>query len=179
MMLVAQELRVALLTTHVALSAVPALISRERVAAVANIVHDALTARFGIAEPTICVCGLNPHAGERGHLGHEEQASIIPALADLRSRGWRFDGPVPADTAFAARNRKGYDAFIAMYHDQGLAPLKALAFGSAVNITLGLPIIRTSVDHGTALDLAATGNISAGSLAEALQHAENLAGHQA
>ena len=164
MMLVNDNLRVALVTTHVPLREVCDLITAERVSAVVEVVHDQLRHLFGIANPRIGVCGLNPHAGEGGHLGGEDDSQIRPAVAALRERGWLVDGPVPADTAFTHEQRAHYDAIVAMYHDQGLTALKALGFGDAVNVTLGLPIIRTSVDHGTALTRAATGNIDSGSL---------------
>lgn len=175
MVLVAGELRVGLVTTHVALRDVPALITTERVVATLEIVLEQLRAQFGLAHPRVAVCGLNPHAGEGGHLGHEERDSIEPAIARLRARGWQVDGPLPADTVFAAEQRRGYDAIVAMYHDQGLAALKALGFGESINVTFGLPIIRTSVDHGTALPLAGTGRAQVGSLRAATQLALMLA----
>ncbi|MGE0859625.1 MAG: 4-hydroxythreonine-4-phosphate dehydrogenase PdxA [Gammaproteobacteria bacterium] len=175
MVLVAGELRVGLVTTHVALRDVPALVTTARVVATLDIVLAQLRAQFGIANPRVAVCGLNPHAGEGGHLGHEERDSIEPAIATLRARGWQVDGPLPADTVFAADQRRGYDAIVAMYHDQGLAALKALGFGESVNVTFGLPIIRTSVDHGTALPLAGTGRAQVGSLRAATELALDLA----
>ncbi|MEQ8230597.1 MAG: 4-hydroxythreonine-4-phosphate dehydrogenase PdxA [Gammaproteobacteria bacterium] len=175
MMLAGGGLRVALLTTHVALREVPALVTAERLEATIDIIQRDLAARFDIAAPRLGVCGLNPHAGESGHLGREEIDIIAPALARLRARGHHIDGPVPADTAFTATRRAGYDAILAMYHDQGLAALKAVSFGDAVNITLGLPIVRTSVDHGTALDLAGSGAVDTGSLQAALETALGMA----
>lgn len=175
MMLVADTLRVALVTTHVALREVPALITRERLRATLDIVLHDLREHFGIARPRICVCGLNPHAGEGGHLGHEDQDEIAPVVGELAARGCQIVGPLPADTAFTAPNRARFDAIVAMYHDQGLAALKALGFGHAINVTLGLPIIRTSVDHGTALDLAGSGRADGGSLAAAVSLAAHMA----
>ncbi|MDH3870745.1 MAG: 4-hydroxythreonine-4-phosphate dehydrogenase PdxA, partial [Gammaproteobacteria bacterium] len=154
MLLAAPGLRVALATTHVPLSRVSALITAERLERVLRILHDGLVNDFGIARPRISVCGLNPHAGEDGHLGHEEIDTIIPTLQAMRSRGMDLDGPLPADTAFTPRHLAETDAVLAMYHDQGLPVLKHMGFGRAVNITLGLPIVRTSVDHGTAFNLA-------------------------
>ena len=175
MMLATPTLRVALVTTHLPLAAVPAAITREAVAYTVRTVDTAMRTRFGIASPRLSVCGLNPHAGESGHLGREEIDTIAPVLADLRREGLRIEGPLPADTAFTPRALAGVDAVVAMYHDQGLAVLKALGFGEAVNITLGLPFIRTSVDHGTALDLAGTGRAEVSSLRAAF----DLALHQA
>jgi 4-hydroxythreonine-4-phosphate dehydrogenase len=131
-------------------------------------VHSALVSVFGIARPRIAVCGLNPHAGEGGHLGHEDEDAIRPAVAALAARGLAVTGPLPADTAFTAGPRRDHDAIVAMYHDQGLAALKAVGFGDAVNVTLGLPIIRTSVDHGTALALAGRGEADSSSLTAAV-----------
>jgi 4-hydroxythreonine-4-phosphate dehydrogenase len=175
MMLVADALRVALVTTHVPLREVPALVTEARVSAVLTVVQSELRRLFGVDLPRICVCGLNPHAGEGGHLGHEDATSIRPAIERARAGGADVFGPMPADTAFTAPNRARCDAIVAMYHDQGLSALKALGFGHAVNVTLGLPIIRTSVDHGTALDLAATGRIDGGSLDAAVALATTLA----
>ncbi len=157
MMLATAELRVALVTTHLPLSRVSAAISGERLTATLRILHRELQSKFAIAAPHIAVLGLNPHAGEGGHLGCEEIDIIIPALEKLRAQGMHLTGPLPADTAFVAEQRARYDAILAMYHDQGLPVLKAQGFGTAVNITLGLPYVRTSVDHGTALDLAGSG----------------------
>ena len=176
MLLVAGSLRVALATTHLPLRAVPDAISRSLVETKARILDDGLRRRFGIPAPRIVVLGLNPHAGEGGHLGSEELQEITPAVEALRLAGLNVHGPIPADTAFIAGNLEGIDAVLAMYHDQGLPVLKHHGFGHAVNVTLGLPIIRTSVDHGTALDLAGTGRADAGSLRAALELAIQMAG---
>jgi 4-hydroxythreonine-4-phosphate dehydrogenase len=175
MLLAAGTLRVALATTHLALRAVPAAITVERLLTVIGILDRDLRRLFGIERPCIGVCGLNPHAGEGGHLGSEEQQVIEPALATLRARGLEVRGPYPADTLFVPRNLEPFDAVLAMYHDQGLPVLKHAGFGHAVNLTLGLPIIRTSVDHGTALDLAGSGRADAGSLLAAIGLAAELA----
>jgi 4-hydroxythreonine-4-phosphate dehydrogenase len=151
----AAPLRVALVTTHLALADVPGAITRDAVAGTIAIVARDLEARFGLRAPRVGVCGLNPHAGERGHLGTEEIDVIAPAIAAAREGGVDVEGPLPADTIFVPANARRYDAIVAMYHDQGLPVLKAASFGRGVNVTLGLPFIRTSVDHGTALDLAA------------------------
>jgi 4-hydroxythreonine-4-phosphate dehydrogenase len=174
MMLACPGLRVALATTHLPLSQVSAAITRASLGRVIRILHRDLVNRFGIAEPRILVCGLNPHAGEGGHLGREEIDTISPVLGQLCSEGIRLQGPLPADTLFTPRYLEQADAVLAMYHDQGLPVLKHLGFGQAVNITLGLPIIRTSVDHGTALDLAGTGHAGLGSLLAAIEAAEEL-----
>jgi len=150
-------LRVALTTTHLPLSAVPAAITEALVTRTVRIVADELSAKFRIAKPRIAVCGLNPHAGEDGYLGREEIEIIAPALAALREQGIAVAGPLPADTVFVPAKASEFDCVIAMYHDQGLPVLKHASFGHGVNVTLGLPIVRTSVDHGTALDLAADG----------------------
>ena len=147
-------LRVALVTTHLPLAAVPAAITRNAVRETLTIVDADLRRRFGIATPRIAVCGLNPHAGESGHLGREEVDTIAPAIADACDSGIDAHGPLPADTVFVPSQARAYDAIVAMYHDQGLPVLKAASFGHGVNVTLGLPFPRTSVDHGTALDLA-------------------------
>ncbi|EED35438.1 4-hydroxythreonine-4-phosphate dehydrogenase [Luminiphilus syltensis NOR5-1B] len=168
MMLTAGDLRVALATTHLPLSEVPRAITKERLERIITILHQDLQAKFGIEDPRITVLGLNPHAGEGGHLGHEEIEVITPALELLKAKGLALVGPLPADTAFNPEVRENTDAYLAMYHDQGLPVLKYAGFGDAVNITLGLPILRTSVDHGTALSLAGTGNASASSLEAAL-----------
>ena len=175
MMLVAGTLRVALVTTHLPLAAVPKAITAERLEAVLRTLDHDLRCGFRIVRPRILVCGLNPHAGEGGHLGREEIDVIIPVCERLRAEGLRLDGPLPADTAFTPDRLKEADAVLAMYHDQGLPVLKHVGFGRAVNVTLGLPIVRTSVDHGTALELAGTGRASGGSLAEALALAADLA----
>ena len=148
-------LRVALATTHLPLAAVPAAITQKGLVATLQVVASGLRTRFGIAAPRIAVCGLNPHAGEGGYLGREEIDVIAPAVAALRDDGIDVHGPVPADTLFVPHTAKQFDCILAMYHDQGLPALKQASFGHGVNVTLGLPIIRTSVDHGTALDLAA------------------------
>lgn len=168
MMLATESLRVALVTTHLPLSAVPAAITPGNLTEVAEILHRSLQEQFGIAAPKIIVLGLNPHAGEGGHMGREEIDIIIPCLDQLRDRGWQITGPLPADTAFTPKYLSNCDAVLAMYHDQGLPVLKYQGFGRAVNITLGLPIIRTSVDHGTALDLAGKGLADLGSFEAAL-----------
>ncbi len=175
MMLVAGGLRVALATTHLPLRDVPAQITRVRLEAVLDVLHAGLTGQFGIARPRIAVLGLNPHAGESGHLGSEEREIIEPALAVLRGRGLQLLGPLPADSAFTRERLAACDAVLAMYHDQGLPVLKYAGFGAAVNVTLGLPIVRTSVDHGTALELAGSGRADAGSLVAALELAMTLA----
>ena len=175
MMLAAGDFRVALATTHLPLSDVPAALTRESLERVCRVLHKDLQQRFGIPEPVIVVCGLNPHAGEGGHLGQEEITVIEPVLQKLVSEGMHFCGPLPADTLFTPRHLNDADAALAMFHDQGLPVLKYAGFGSAINITLGLPIIRTSVDHGTALDLAGTGNIETGSIQAAMDLALELA----
>ena len=174
MMLVGGGLRVALATTHLPLQAVPAAITGALLDAVLQILFQDLRQRFGIARPCVLVCGLNPHAGESGHLGREEIEVIAPALARARERGDDVRGPLPADTLFTPAALHGADAVLAMYHDQGLPVLKMRSFGGGVNVTLGLPIVRTSVDHGTALDLAGSGRADAGSLREALALARTL-----
>jgi len=168
MLLVGGGLRVALATTHLALSEVPRAITRERLEAIMRILDADLTRRFGIERPRILVAGLNPHAGESGYLGREEIDVIAPAIEKLAREGLAVSGPYPADTLFTPRVLATGDAALAMFHDQGLPVLKHAAFGSAVNVTLGLPVIRTSVDHGTALDRAGTGEVDAGSLREAV-----------
>ena len=167
-------LRVALATTHLALAQVAAAITAPAIVRILRIVHNDLQHRFGINAPRIAVLGLNPHAGEGGHLGREEIDIIAPALAALRAEGMLVDGPLSADTAFVPAKRAQYDAYLAMYHDQGLPVLKALGFGDAVNVTLGLPFIRTSVDHGTALDIAGNGKADASSMIAATQMALEL-----
>ncbi|MBL0143639.1 MAG: 4-hydroxythreonine-4-phosphate dehydrogenase PdxA [Betaproteobacteria bacterium] len=175
MMLAGGGLRVALATTHLPLSAVPAAITREGLMETLRIVDRDLRNRFGIDRPRLLVAGLNPHAGESGHLGREEIEIISPALEALRREGLAITGPLPADTLFTARLLAGADAVVAMYHDQGLPVLKHASFGHAVNVTLGLPVIRTSVDHGTALDLAGAGELDSGSLEAAVELAIDLA----
>lgn len=171
MMLASEQLRVALVTTHLPLFAVPAAITPEKITRVCRILHADLCHKFGLKNPRILVCGLNPHAGEGGHLGREEIEIIEPTLELLRKEGLNLIGPLPADTLYTEHHLKNADATLAMYHDQGLPVLKYQGFGQAVNITLGLPIIRTSVDHGTALDLAATGKADIGSLQTAIRYA--------
>jgi 4-hydroxythreonine-4-phosphate dehydrogenase len=168
MMLATEELRVALATTHLPLLAVPGAITEQSLHEVITILDHDLKTKFGIAQPQIYVCGLNPHAGEGGHMGREELDVIIPALTALRARGIALTGPLPADTLFQPKYLQHADAVLAMYHDQGLPVLKYQGFGRAVNITLGLPFIRTSVDHGTALELAGTGTADVGSFKTAL-----------
>ncbi|MBC9252462.1 4-hydroxythreonine-4-phosphate dehydrogenase PdxA [Pseudomonas alcaligenes] len=175
MMLATRGLRVALVTTHLPLKDVAAAITAERLTRVTRILHADLVEKFGIAQPRILVCGLNPHAGEGGHLGREEIEVIEPTLEQLRSEGLNLIGPLPADTLFTPKHLEHCDAVLAMYHDQGLPVLKYKGFGAAVNVTLGLPIIRTSVDHGTALDLAGSGKIDCGSLQVALETAYQMA----
>jgi len=175
MMLATGDLRVALVTTHLPLREVADAITADRLERVTRILHADLVNKFGIAKPRILVCGLNPHAGESGHLGREEIDIIEPTLERLRSDGLNLIGPLPADTLFTPKYLEHCDAVLAMYHDQGLPVLKYKGFGAAVNITLGLPIIRTSVDHGTALDLAGTGKIDTGSLKVALSTAYQMA----
>ena len=178
MMLVGREtpiLRVALATTHLALKDVPAAITPESLTRTLRILHADLNTKFGITQPRILVAGLNPHAGEGGYLGREEIDVIIPVVEILKAEGMRLDGPLPADTLFTPRHLQHADAVLAMYHDQGLPVLKYASFGEGVNVTLGLPIIRTSVDHGTALDLAGTGKIDTGSMKAAIDLAAQLA----
>jgi len=179
MMLASPELRVSLATTHLPLSAVPAAITREALVRVLRIVHRELKQKFGLAEPRIAVLGLNPHAGEGGHLGREELDTIIPTLDVLRAEGMHLLGPLPADTAFVPALRERYDAVLAMYHDQALPVLKSEAFDRTVNLTLGLPFIRTSVDHGTALDLAGSGRADPASLIAATTMALELVARRA
>ncbi len=174
MMLATKGLRVALATTHLPLRDVADAINEKELMQVISILHRDLQQQFGIAEPKIYVCGLNPHAGEGGHLGREEIEIIEPTLEKLRAQGINLIGPLPADTLFTPKYLDHADAVLAMYHDQGLPVLKYKGFGQAVNVTLGLPIIRTSVDHGTALDLAATGKADLGSLRTALSYALDM-----
>ena len=178
MMLAAPGLRVALATTHLPLTEVSRAITHEHLSGVLRILHTDLQAKFGITNPQILVCGLNPHAGEGGHLGREEIEVIEPVLEQLRNEGFKLRGPVPADTAFIPASLAGVDAVLAMYHDQGLPVLKAHDFAHAINITLGLPFVRTSVDHGTALELAGTGQADISSLRAAVTAALKLVQHQ-
>lgn len=175
MMLATRELRVALATTHLPLRQVADAINAELLTDVINVLHRDLQSKFKIADPVILVCGLNPHAGESGHLGREEIDIIEPVLQQLRKQSINILGPLPADTLFTNKYLQNADAVLAMYHDQGLPVLKYQGFGRAANITLGLPIIRTSVDHGTALDLAATGNAENGSMVTAIEVAMQMA----
>ncbi|MGB0187864.1 MAG: 4-hydroxythreonine-4-phosphate dehydrogenase PdxA [Aequoribacter sp.] len=175
MMLVAGSLRVALVTTHLPLSAVPKAITSQAITETLNITQRDLQQHFGIANPRLAVLGLNPHAGEGGHLGREEIEIIAPCLEQLKSQGFDLLGPLPADTAFQPLILDQVDAVIAQYHDQGLPVLKYAGFGEAVNVTLGLPFVRTSVDHGTALDLAGTGRAKTGSFSAAFELAATLA----
>jgi 4-hydroxythreonine-4-phosphate dehydrogenase len=175
MMLVAGALRVALATTHLPLRAVSEALSTPGLLQLLTILSADLRRFWGLARARIAVCGLNPHAGEGGHLGDEELRVISPAIAQARAQGLDVHGPIPADTLFVPRHLEGYDVVLAMYHDQGLPVLKHAGFGEAVNVTLGLPIVRTSVDHGTALDLAGTGRADAGSLLAAIALAAAMA----
>ena len=176
MMFVGGRLRVALLTIHAALKDVPALITESEIVRVATLVHHALP-RFGATESRrrLAIAGLNPHAGEHGHIGTEEQRVFAPALAALRASGIDIEGPYPGDTLFVRAARGDFDAVIACYHDQGLIPVKLLAFGEAVNVTIGLPFVRTSVDHGTGFDIAGRGRADAGSMLAAMKLAVDLA----
>lgn len=175
MMLACEGLRVALVTIHIPLNKVAESITAKKLEHIIVITHQGLQTQFGIEHPRLTVCGLNPHAGESGYIGREEIDIIEPCLTQLRKQGYRLTGPLPADTLFTPPILKKTDAVIAMYHDQGLPVLKYKGFGSAVNITLGLPFIRTSVDHGTALELAGTGKASSGSLIAALNQAATMA----
>ncbi len=172
MMLANRDLRVALLTTHLPLREVPGAISSEAISQVIQVVRRDLKSRFNISSPRILVCGLNPHAGEGGHLGREEIEIITPCLNSLREQGMNIIGPIPADTAFTPQMLGQADVVLAMYHDQGLPVIKAGGFGETVNITLGLPIVRTSVDHGTALSLAGSGKAESSSLLAAIEMAQ-------
>ncbi len=180
MLLAADGLRVALATTHLPLRAVSDAITPALLDTTLEILHADVGRLWGISRPRIAVCGLNPHAGESGHLGSEDHDVILPAITRARAAGMLVDGPLPADTVFVPRTLSNYDVVLAMYHDQGLPVLKHSGFGHAVNVTLGLPIVRTSVDHGTALDLAGTGRADAGSLIAATRLAMDFAGrHEA
>ena len=179
MMLAPRGLRVALATTPLPLREFAEAITADRLERVIHILHQDLVHKFGIPQPRILVCGLNPHAGEGGHLGREELEIIEPCVTQLRAQGLDLIGPLPADTLFTPKYLEQADAVLAMYHDQGLPVLKYKGFGAAVNVTLGLPIIRTSVDHGTALDLAGTGSIELGSLQVALETAYSMIPHPA
>ncbi len=168
MMLATEAMRVALVTTHLPIKAIPDAITPELLREIIAILHHDLQTKFGIAQPHVLVCGLNPHAGEGGHMGTEEIDTIIPVLEEMRAQGMNLSGPLPADTLFQPKYLDNADAVLAMYHDQGLPVLKYQGFGRGVNITLGLPFIRTSVDHGTALDLAGQGKADVGSFITAL-----------
>ena len=176
MLLACPGLRVALVTTHLSLREVPDHITAERLARVLRTIWQDCGRYFALAGPAIAVCGLNPHAGEQGCLGVEEETVIQPVLDSLAAQGMAMSGPYPADTAFTEDMRRRFDVFVCMYHDQGLPVLKALGFHQAVNVTLGLPIIRTSVDHGTALSLAGSGRADPASLAAAVRMARDMAG---
>jgi len=178
MMLATEGLRVALVTTHIPLAYVSKAITAERLQKVTRILNTDLITKFGIKTPKIYVCGINPHAGEDGHLGREEIEVMIPALEELKDEGIQVIGPLPADTIFQEKYLSEADAILSMYHDQGLPVLKYKGFGSSVNITLGLPFIRTSVDHGTALELAGTNAADSGSFIEAISTAINLVNNQ-
>jgi 4-hydroxythreonine-4-phosphate dehydrogenase len=179
MLLAGGGLRVALATTHLALAEVPAAITAERIGRRLEALAAGLARDFGIAAPRIAVLALNPHAGEGGRFGSEELTHIAPAVEAARARGLRAEGPLPADSAFHRALRGEYDAVLAMYHDQGLAVLKALAFDTGVNLTLGLPIVRTSPDHGTAYDIAGKGAASPNSMIAALKLAREVADRRA
>lgn len=174
MLLQTEGLRVALATTHLPLREVPDRLSTDLLVNIINIIHHDLVNRYGITKPSIIVCGLNPHAGEGGYLGDEEIRIIEPAINQCQKKGIQVTGPLSADTIFSQDNLRHADVFLAMYHDQGLPVIKYRGFGKTVNVTLGLPVIRTSVDHGTALSLAATGKADAGSFIEALKAAIEL-----
>jgi len=176
MMFYSRPLRVVLATVHVALGDVPRLITRDGLVELVRLAASELP-RFGFPDPRLALAGLNPHAGEHGVIGREDDEVLAPAVAACRAEGIRIAGPFPADTLFVRAVRGEYDAVIACYHDQGLVPIKMVAFGQAVNVTLGLPIIRTSVDHGTAFDIAGTGQADPGSLVEAILLAARLASH--
>ena len=179
MMLATASLRVALATTHLPLRAVPDAIGRASLVRSVEVIQQSLQSQWGIGSPRISVLGLNPHAGEGGHLGDEELEVIQPAIDVLRERGLAIKGPLPADTAFSAQLREETDAYLAMYHDQGLTVLKSEGFGDAVNVTLGLPVLRTSVDHGVALNLAGTGQANASSMKAAIELAIQLTSNRA
>ncbi|WP_286233615.1 4-hydroxythreonine-4-phosphate dehydrogenase PdxA [Thalassotalea sediminis] len=178
MMLATEGLRVALVTTHIPLAYVSKAITHERLQKVTQILHHDLIEKFGIESPKIYVCGINPHAGEDGHLGREEIEVMNPALDEMRAQGMNLIGPLPADTIFHEKYLQDADAILTMFHDQGLPVLKYKGFGNSVNITLGLPFIRTSVDHGTAVELAGTNNADAGSFRQAISTAIELANNQ-
>ena len=174
MMLASKKLKVALVTTHVSLKKVPLLITQKKITNSIKTLHDELKNKFKIKNPRIIITGLNPHSGENGEFGTEEEEIIIPVIKKLNSQDFNLIGPIPADTAFTKNNIEMCDAFLAMYHDQGLAPFKALSFGKGVNITLGLPFVRTSVDHGTAFDIVGTNKVNPSSFFEAIEMAIEL-----
>jgi 4-hydroxythreonine-4-phosphate dehydrogenase len=174
MMLATSKLRVALLTTHHSIKEIPSLITKSKLRKTIEIIYSDLKTKFKIKNPRILVTGFNPHAGENGEFGDEERKVIFPVINELKRKKISVNGPVPADTAFVNKNIKEYDVFLAMYHDQGLAPFKALSFGKGVNITLGLPFVRTSVDHGTAYDIVGTKKIDSSSFFEAIKMAIKL-----
>lgn len=175
MMLASDDLRVALLTTHLALRDVPDALSRQATVDSLRIIHHDIQSRFGISKPRLGLCSLNPHAGEQGHFGHEEADVLEPAINTARIEGMNVTGPWPADTIFSPPMRMDFDAIVCCYHDQALIPIKALSFGEAVNVTLGLPFIRTSVDHGTALARAGSDQVSYSSLVAAIRMARQMA----
>jgi 4-hydroxythreonine-4-phosphate dehydrogenase len=179
MMLAAGPLRVVPLTVHCPLADVPKAVTREKIIETVRIVHEALKRDFAVARPRIAVTGLNPHAGEEGSMGREEIEVIVPAIAELQAAGLAVTGPHPADTLFHAAARASYDAALAMYHDQALIPFKTVAFEDGVNVTLGLPFVRTSPDHGTAFDIAPQGRASAQSFIESLKLADAIAAARA
>lgn len=169
MLFVTPQTKVALATTHLPLTEVPHAITSEKLKTLLRLLHHELSTTFRLTQPRIIVCGLNPHAGEQGHLGREEIEVITPALEELRKNSFNITGPFPADTIFTPHRLQECDAVFAMYHDQALPVVKYMSFGHAVNVTLGLPYVRTSVDHGVALDVAGTGRADAGSMAEAIK----------
>ncbi|MDP2495150.1 4-hydroxythreonine-4-phosphate dehydrogenase PdxA [Shimia thalassica] len=175
MMLASEQLRVVPTTIHIALADVPQFLTAELLRKTLEITRDGLRHQFGIEDPRIAVAGLNPHAGEGGAMGHEDMTVIAPVVEELRSQGWALSGPLPADTMFHAAARAKYDAAVCMYHDQALIPIKTLDFDRGVNVTLGLPFIRTSPDHGTAFDIAGKGIATPTSLIEALRMAQRMA----
>ena len=174
MMLTTSKLKVALLTTHHSMKEVPSLITKSKLKKTIEVINNDLKTKFKIKDPRILVTGLNPHAGENGEFGDEERKVILPVINAFKRKKFSIYGPVPADTAFVNKNIKEYDVFLAMYHDQGLAPFKAISFGKGVNITLGLPFVRTSVDHGTAYDIVGTKKIDSSSFFEAIKMAIKL-----
>jgi 4-hydroxythreonine-4-phosphate dehydrogenase len=175
MMILGGPLKIMFVTTHVAIRRLPASLTAERIGKAIRLAHKALREYFGVRRPRIGVAAFNPHAGEHGLFGNEERATIAPACARARAKGINAGDPMPADTLFGKAARGAYDGVVAMYHDQGLIPLKLLAFGRCVNLTIGLPIIRTSVDHGTAFDIAGKGVADPGSMVEAIMLAARLA----